>query len=139
MRGLFSAGLAGCIYLFEIQYSNYGYLLAVLLITIAVLTVTQFKVVNGDCTIIKYYFFGLIPVKTKFQKENIIRINSFDVELDQDHSAVDTDSGWDILTIFLPAPKVTLTKVLIVYEDFFGEEKRLRVRLSAKEIEMLRA
>src|SRR5215217_2335209 len=84
LRLLFVSGAASCVYLFNAHLSDYGYILSVLLIFSSLMSLAQLKIQNGNIGLVKYYFFGMIPIKRAFHKNDIISISPFEVELQTD-------------------------------------------------------
>ena len=142
LRTFFFAAFGGCIYSFRTRYDEYGYVLAVVLLSGLFIHLTQFRVSGQGIEVIKYYCYGWIPVKWIFHKNEIISVLPYEVELspDADGSPADGDDGaWGCLLFFIPAPKAEVKRLVITYRHSNGAEKKFRVTLTAEELDLIRS
>lgn len=71
LRLLFFLLFPLCIFLFYQSVSNGGYLLAAVLPSISFFDVTGLLINDNSIRVIKYFFFGLLPITWGFEKDQL--------------------------------------------------------------------
>jgi hypothetical protein len=140
LRAIFFVAFGLCMYSFRTAYSEYGYILAVLLLFGLFIHFSQFRVSNQNIEVVKYYCYGWIPVKWAFHRDDIISVQPYEIELEthSDGAYAADDDGWGCLLFFLPSHKATIYRFIIKYTRADGEEKSLLATLTIKEYNMIK-
>ena len=138
LRVYFIVGALVMTHAFTRGIKNLGYFLAVAILVCLPITITRLFIDKNVFEIKKYYFFGLIPVKSTIQRENIVKVSLYTVEYQTDGNPANADSFWDLLWVLQPGPKITMQRCKIEYIDWYGESRTMRVSLTLKEYEMIK-
>ena len=133
-----------CFFAFKYHYDNLGYFIAVALITLSIIVVKDFIVSFDSFSISKYYFFGLIKWRWRFNKEDKIKASSFGSDFGQDGEIPDYDYEaselgclFSIFSTFVP-PKITMKKFKVgKFDEFNRPLKSVHILLDKPEFNYL--
>lgn len=143
LRLSFFVLVIACFLLFKFQYESAGYFLVAILLALSIIVVKGLEVYNDSFQIIKYYFFGLISWKWRFNKKDIVRVTPVDPDPaggdDIDAGAVVPEAGCLFLFISIFGPPKNNNEVFNVGKfDEIGKAIRIvKVRLNEQELNLL--
>jgi len=134
-----------CSLAFIYHYDNLGYFIIVALITISIIVVKDFVVFSNSFEVSKYYFFGFIKRRWKFNQDENIKVSAFGSDFGQDGEIPDfedIESGlgclFSILSIFMP-PKITRKEFKVqAYNETNILLKRVHILLDKSEFNYLK-
>ena len=138
LRIYFIVGALVMTHAFTTGIKNLGYFLAVVILACLPITIIRLFIDENVFEIKKYYFFGLIPVKSTIKRENIVKVSLYTVAYQTDGNPASADSVWDLLWVLQPGPRITMQRCRIEYIDWYGEQQTIRVSLTLKEYEMIK-
>ena len=136
LRLSFIITISLCVYFFTHSLETYGYLLSVVVLFCSIIPVTGLTIYNNSFFTTHYYFYAFIPRRWKFQKGENIEVYPFDIEL-SDSGYLGSGEWWDIFFIFFPPSSMTFEKFIIKHTDIIDNVKRIKMKLSQKEYEIL--
>jgi len=101
LRVVFFVLVICCLFTFKYSYSNLGYFLLVIFITLSIIVIKNFMVFENSFQISKYYFFGLVKLKWEFNKSDNINVTSYDSDFGQDDDMpnIDDSTGTGLVCI----------------------------------------
>ena len=126
----------GSIFFFLYKRSDYGFVIATLLVFASIISITKLKIESDSFLIIRYYLFGFIPKKQVFIKGDDISVVPFDFSFsDDDANNLITSS---FLDLFLFSSKATIKRFVIKEKDFYGNAMEFKMKLSEKEYVLIK-
>ena len=104
-----------CFLAFHYQYNNLGYFIAVVLILLSIIVVKNFIVFQDSFQISKYYFFGLIRFRWKFNLEEKFKILSLGADFGGEGDVLNTEPDAAgclllVLSVFFPSGSGVIKK-----------------------------
>jgi hypothetical protein len=135
LRTLCIVSIAFCIYFFRQGFENYGYLLVIILLFSCIYSITALRIDRETLTIRQFYCLGWVWRSWSF-KSDAMEITPFEMELTYDYDMV-TDTWWDLLLIFVPAPKGRLLRYKIRQTDITGQVREVKMKLEKGEYERI--
>lgn len=144
LRLLFIVLMIGCILSFVGRQEGFGYLLAIILLTLNFIVVTGLTVADGSCCITKYYAFALIKQTWRFNKGDKIRLYSTDPDFGQEaqeitvaEEPVELGCLFTVFSVFAPST-ITKRQYEMEQRDEYNDSiKKVRILLSPAEFNYL--
>jgi hypothetical protein len=137
LRAFFLFAVTASVIFFHYKRSDYGFVIATLLVFASIIPITKLKIEEDSFTVVQYYLFGFIPRRQVYMKGNNISIYEFDISFSEsDLSYIISGSFLDLL--LTPTTLGTLKRYAIEQKDFYGDSKEFKMKLSEKEYALIK-
>lgn len=127
---LFVALLFLSIYVFTNGLKDYGYAIIILLLMCSIFPISDLTIYNDKLEVRQLFLFGMIARKTIFDKHQRVSLTSFDIELNDPATWADMES--------ISTNPVFLKMFIIKQEDAIGKVKRVKLKLSEEEFQLIK-
>jgi hypothetical protein len=125
--------------LFKRGLTNYIIIIVLLTFCFSLFPLTALTINYDSFRIKKYYFFGLMPFSWAFKKNDYLKIDSFDIDLESDNDAylMDSDFFFSWTIPLMPTPKLRIKIFVIKFLDKKGKLHKLKQKLTDEEYNLL--
>jgi hypothetical protein len=137
LRTVFIAAILLGIYLVETSHSDYAYVLFFLQLCGSVFPVTGIQISLGCLEVRQYYVYGIFPRVWKFNKNDKVKLEPFDLVV-SNAGVVHADDWYDAFWVAVPDKELAIKKYVLKYFNSWARLKRIKLTLSAEEVDTLK-
>jgi hypothetical protein len=134
--GFIAAILLG-FYLIKTSHTDYAIVLFFLLVCGVIFPVTDLKISPGYFEVRQYHVYGIFRRVLKFDKNDSVRLEPSDLVI-SDAGVVHADDWYDAFWLAVPDKEITIKKYVLKYFNSWARLKRIKLTLSAEEVNTLK-